>query len=107
MKEIWKSIPSVPGYEISNRGQLRSGALIRKASRDHTGSLVVTVRKDGYTTNVRIARLVGEVFCPSYHPSLRPVYRNGDRTDCRPCNLRWVPVSKVTGVPFSRNPKKK
>lgn len=106
MPEHWKSIPSLPGYQISNLGRLRSGSLIRKVSKDHTGSLTVTVKKDGYNTNVRIARLVGEVFCRGFHPSLRPIHRNGDRSDCRPRNLKWVPPSKVTGNPYSKNPRK-
>lgn len=105
MNETWKPIPSLPGYKISNTGRLKSGSLIRKPSKDKNGSLVITVRKDGYSTNVRIARLVGEVFCRGYHPGLRPIYRNGDRSDCRPRNLKWVPPSQVTGIPYSKNPK--
>lgn len=106
MPECWKNIASLPGYQISNLGRLRSGNLIRKVSKDYTGSLTVTVKKGDYTTNVRIARLVGEAFCRRYDPSLRPIYRNGDRSDCRPRNLKWVPPSQVTGNPYSKNPRK-
>jgi hypothetical protein len=104
--ETWRNIPSTPGYQISNLGRLRTLAgKVRKPCKDHTGSLTVALRIKDYNTTVRIARLVGEVFCKAYRPDRRPIYRNGDRSDCRPCNLRWVSASKVTGAPYSRKPR--
>jgi hypothetical protein len=101
--EIWKNIPSTPGYQISNLGRLRTkGGSLRKACKDQNGSLTVAIKIKNYQTTVRIARLVGEAFCRGYRPELRPIYRNGDRSDCRPCNLRWVPQSKVTAAPYTR-----
>jgi hypothetical protein len=106
MSEIWKPIPSLPNHKISSHGRLMSPfGTIRKPSKDHTGSLTVTISRGTYTTNVRIARLVGEVFCKAYRPDRNPIYRNGDRSDCRPKNLKWVPQSKVTGAPYSKRPR--
>ena len=104
--ETWKNVKYLDGYKISNHGRLRHGDTILKPGKDINGTLTVTaIHKDGYRTHVRIARLVGEAFSSTYRPDLRPVYRNGDRSDCRPSNIQWVPIHKVTGAPYSRNSK--
>lgn len=60
------------------------------------GSLKVNLLTDkGYRSTFVVARIVGKAFCPDFKPWLRPVYRNGNRNDCRPSNLKWVPVADV------------
>lgn len=107
MTERWKALKSMPKYEVSNTGKIRM--VWRKTpislSKDSNGHLVFNVNIDGVQGSRRVARAVGEAFCPSYKPHLRPIYRDGDKTNCIPSNLKWVPQSKVTGHPYSRNPK--
>jgi hypothetical protein len=59
----------------------------------------VHIVKPRYPTSAMVARLVAEVFCPDFHPKLRPTYLDGDPTNCRPHNLQWVPVAQVTVAP--------
>jgi len=102
----WHIIPSLPNYLISPCGQLKSligKCGIRKYSLNRNGSPTFTVKKDGYNTNVSLARLMGEVFCKDYSPELAPRYRDGDKTNCLPRNLKWVSRSEVTGAPYSKN----
>lgn len=105
MKEIWKIVPDLPDYRVSNLGRLRRGDRLCSLSRDRSGAVVIAVEKNGYTTTLRIARLVGAAFCKNFRPELRAVYRNGNREDCRPRNLKWVRQSEVTGAPYSKNRK--
>ena len=102
----WHIIPSLPNYLISPCGQLKSligRKGLRKYSLNRNGSPVITVKKDGYNTNVSLARLMGEVFCKDYAPDLCPLHRDGDKTNCLPRNLKWISRSEVTGIPYSRN----
>lgn len=101
----WAPVDSLPGVEISNTGILRKGRIVYRLYKDCMGALICAVRVAGIPNNVRIARLVGEAFCPDFEPSLRPIHRDGDRSNCHACNLRWVPQSMVTGVPYSKSPR--
>ena len=97
-------------YEISCNGKLRHKFRRKnlKPNIDIHGSLTAQIKtSDGVPLTVRISRLVGQAFCPSFKPHLRPVYRDGDKTNCSASNLKWVAQSKVTGVPYSKNPKNK
>lgn len=107
MKKEWKIIPSLPSYEVNHLGQVRQRFRkdILKTFLDAEGSLTVNTRQDGCPASRRVARLVGEVFNHGFHPDKRPTYRDGNRANCTPTNLKWVSQSKVTGHPFSRNPK--
>lgn len=64
------------------------------------GALKVNLLMDaGYRTSCVVARLVGAQFCPTYKAYLWPVYRNGDRSDVRPSNLKWVAASTLIKCP--------
>jgi len=110
MKELWKTIPGFERHEVSNHGRVRrnlilSGHRICKPQFDCNGNLQVQICYRSIKNNFRVARLVGKAFCKDFDPELRPVYKDGNRANCLPSNLRWVPVAQVTGHPYSKNPK--
>lgn len=99
--ELWKPIPSCPGYFASDHGRIRRGeSKIQKPwTHQPSGKQQVHIVKPRYPTSAMVARLVGEVFCPGFKPKLRPTYCDGDHTNCRPNNLQWVPIAAVTIAP--------
>jgi len=101
-----KPSPSYPGYFVTREGVItnRRGHVLRQFA-DTYGSLKVTVDTPAYKGSATVARMVGEVFCRSFDKSLRALHRDGDKTNCRASNLKWVPVSKVARAPFSKNPR--
>lgn len=98
--ELWLPIPSCPGYFASSHARIRRGEhkILNPWAHRPTGKLQVHIVKR-HPTSAMVARLIGEVFCPSFHPKLRPTYRDGDHTNCRPANLKWVSVAQVTVAP--------
>lgn len=93
--ERWRPT-HLPGIEVSNEGRLRKGRRFHYTfSTAKDGSLVRTITVAGIPNTVRLARLVGAAFCKDYNPDRYPVYKNGDRSDCRAANLRWVGRGKV------------
>lgn len=105
--EKWRVVPSLPRYEASNLGNVRIRWKQQPLAvwRDPNGIKTVNTYMNGCGSNQRVARLVGEAWCRSFKPHLRTVYRDGDRENCRPSNLKWVSQSSITGKPFSKNPK--
>lgn len=97
----------MPRYEASNTGKVRLkwGKMEPTVFRDPGGTLTINTSQDGIHASRRVARLVGEAWCKNYRPYLRAFYKDGNRENCHPSNLKWVSPSKVTGIPFSRNPK--
>jgi hypothetical protein len=92
-KEIWKSIIKFQGYEVSNRGRVRS---YRRGSPrmlgqgiDRDGYKTVALHKNGTVKHILVHRLVLEVFAGPRPPGKEG--RHGDRNpshnDIR--NLRW------------------
>ena len=111
MKERWKQIPGFPGREVSNLGRVRRMDSLKRpiyyrTYQDAYGHVKLQIRYQNTPNSLRLARLVGAAFCPSFKPELRQVYKDGDKTNCAASNLKWVSQSKVTGSPYSRNPKR-
>jgi hypothetical protein len=107
MIEAWRVVPSIPKYEASTLGRIRVRATrkILSINTDTNGILMVNTNYRGASASRRVCRLVGEAWSRCFKPELRTFYRDGNRSNCQPSNLKWVPQSKVTGAPFSRNPK--
>lgn len=101
-----KPSPSFPGYYVSRDGVItnRRGRVLRQFA-DSYGNLKVTVDCPDYKGSATVARMVGEVYCRTFLKKLRACYVDGDRANCHADNLRWVPVSKVSKAPFTKNPK--
>ena len=104
--ERWKSIEDHPDYYISSFGRIKNkhGRILKTFL--ITGGLSVAICENNEKTTLRIAREVGKAFSRSFRDGLVPTYRDGDRTNCSTVNLKWVLRSKITGVPYSVNPRK-
>ena len=114
MKEKWLPIPGHEPYEASNMGRIRRNIWARdnqcpqimKTKTNKHGAVGVTLVTNGYTGTKYVARLVGATFMPDqFKTHLRAFYKDGDKTNCKPSNLKWVPRSQVTGAPYSKNKK--
>lgn len=108
--EEWRNVPGFEGYQISDRGRMRSRKAHwpnrpdRLCQRWHT----LKLRQDqkGYPSVIlysgskryprRVHRLVLEAFVGSRPDGYVACHNNGDKTDNRPANLRWdTPQSNV------------
>lgn len=92
-----KVIAGATGYTVTDGGDVfRDGTPVPNTVSEY-GTRKVSVRMDrDYRTVHVVSRLVGRAFCPEFREHLRPVHINGDRSDCRASNLRWVTVREVT-----------
>ena len=114
MQEIWKDIVGYEGlYQISNLGNVRS------LNYNHTGK--VGILKGGYNpagyrivlfntadkgkNYFTIHRLVAQTFIPN--PENKPCidHINGDRSDNRVENLRWVTQEENQNFPLAKKNK--
>jgi len=92
--EIWKEIPRLPSYEVSNMGRVRrvdrgrrtSPGRIRKIRISECGYPQINV----YRKNERIHRLVLETFVGPCPTGLCSNHKNGIKTDNRLENLEWI-----------------
>ena len=101
-EEVWRAVPGSPGYEISNKGRLRSylksGAgsgfrdepRLRTPTTDKDGYLRVQLRGPGGSRNVTIHRLVAETFLADLKfEGAIVLHGDGDPQNNTVENLRW------------------
>ncbi len=105
MEEIWKPIKGFFGYEISNKGSVRSidryvpylnGESMRKCkgqpisiSKDKDGYCVFSVKISQKTTMLKLHREIAKAFLPTIEGKECIDHINGIRDDNRIENLRW------------------
>lgn len=97
-KVIWKDVVGYEGlYQVSNNGEVRSmnykntgEVKILALHKNHGGYLHVSLCKDGKEKKWRVHRLVAKAFLPNPENKPQVDHINGDITDNRVENLRWV-----------------
>lgn len=98
MEEVWKDIVGYEGlYQVSNLGRVKSlrrkyrtKEKILKQTDNGFGYLYVKLTKGSKSSNFRTHRLVAIAFVPNPNNFTIVDHINGDRTDSRSFNLRWV-----------------
>jgi hypothetical protein len=88
--EIWKQIPDLPGYSVSNKGRVK---------KDSTGQIMVLSQNGGYcriTISKHVHRLVANAFLdkPSDETKCWVDHIDGNRSNNDVSNLRWVTPSE-------------
>ena len=102
--EEWRKVIGFEGYEVSNRGRVRSvdrfvangrgvrtcsGKLL-KAQRSKQGYMEVNLYENGESHRKQVRRLVAEAFIPCPDSSYEVDHINLVRDDNRVENLRWL-----------------
>jgi hypothetical protein len=103
MNEEWRTCPSWPCYEVSNRGRVRRtkpgrrGGFVgvRKPYLATTGYWYLAMRHDGFKKAVALHILIAESFVGPM-PNGKPEVAHGDgnKLNNDPSNLRWVSRSE-------------
>lgn len=91
MREVWKSVPGFPGYEVSDRGRVRSFRVPRilRAEVNGRGHASVWLMNSGLPKRQSVHRLVLLAFrgpAPAGHEGC---HGDGDLKNNRLDNLRW------------------
>ena len=88
--EMWKPIPDLLGYSVSNKGRIR---------KDSTGQIMVLSKNGGYariTISKHVHRLVAQAFLdkPENDEQCWVDHIDGNRSNNNVENLRWVTPSE-------------
>ena len=88
--EIWKQIPELPGYSVSNKGRVK---------KDSTGQIMKLSQNGGYcriTISKHVHRLVADAFLekPEDANQCWVDHKDGNRSNNDVANLRWVTPSE-------------
>lgn len=96
MTEIWKSVPDYENkYEVSNFGRVRNekGSVLKPFA-THGGYFMVALHKKSVKTNVRLHRLVAQMFVPNPQNKEEVNHKNGIKSDNNATNLEWCSRSE-------------
>ena len=105
--EIWKDINGYDGYQVSNKGRVKStivrneGKLL-KIGINKLGYCIVGLRVNGKSKTHYVHRLVAETFVPNPDKKLCIDHINTDKTDNRVENLRWCTQKENLNNPLTK-----
>lgn len=84
----WRPIPSIPGYLVSDQGEVRHEFRnVRKLRANAAGYLVCTFRRDGKNILRTVHTLVAEAFVGPRPAGAQVRHLDGDKANNRPYNL--------------------
>jgi hypothetical protein len=90
--EVWRPIPSYPGYYASSWGRIKGPqGRAMNGHRGRHGCRQVGIRHGG----ALLCRMVGRLVCEAFHgpapsPEHEAVHQDSDAENNRPDNLRWA-----------------
>lgn len=92
--ENWRPVVGFPGYEVSDKGRVRTlrkgNPRPRKPEIDKDGYSRLSIQRDGRYVHVLVHRLVCEAFNgPAPEDRTMCCHEDNDKTNNRPSNLRW------------------
>ena len=104
--EEWKEVIEYEGiYEVSNLGNVRGvdrilsngthwKGIVLKPGEYSNGYKFVCLRKDGFTKNKMIHRLVAQAFIPNPNGYKCVNHKDGDKANNKLSNLEWITHSE-------------
>lgn len=92
MEERWATLEEFPNYAISTYGRILNIQHDRYLTGRPSsyGDLRVALYKDGVGRYFLLHHLVAEVFLKGWRPGRKIIFEDGDKTNCRADNLRFV-----------------
>ena len=105
--EFWKTLRDFPGYEGSNKGNIRNVKTQRvlKPCTDKTGRPSVTLRKNGKQRSAKVHKVIAETFL-SERPGMDIRHKDNNLSNNRADNLEWVTRSETIKNAYSRGTKR-
>jgi hypothetical protein len=88
MTEIWKVIPNYENYQVSNLGRVKGPLKMLKPSLRKSGYVYMNLTVNSKNISKSLHRLVALSFLGQSNLDVDHI--NGDKTDNRLCNLRYV-----------------
>ena len=89
MTEIYKPIPSFPGYEASNLGHIKVNGISVGTGKTHDGYQRISLKKNSKWYSRTVHVLVAEAFLGPRPEGLDVCHNDGRKTNNRISNLRY------------------